>query len=94
MWLLRAGKALTPAASIGGLVAAIDGAFLGGIAAIITAIGGLIGLVLGYRQAQRSVAAAGSSETVAEWRAIALEREREIRRLRRELDRARRTAGA
>lgn len=69
-------------------LAAIDGAFLGGIAAIITAIGGVILGVLAYRKGQQ----AGLTPVDAGWHAALETLQQENERLRRELDRERRRA--
>lgn len=37
------------------LLAALDGALLGGVAAIITSLGGILAIVLSYRHGRRSV---------------------------------------
>lgn len=54
------------------LAAAIDGAFLGGVAAIISAFGTLILGLLAYRRGHRI----GSSNAVDEWQRIAEEKQK------------------
>ena len=66
------------------LVAIVDGAFLGGIAAIITAVGGVILGILAYRKGQNSNLDGNG------WRAALDAKEQEILRLERELKRERR----
>lgn len=53
------------------LAAAIDGAFLGGIAAIISAAGSIILGLLAYRRGHK----VGSSTNAEEWERIAREKE-------------------
>lgn len=75
-------------------VAAIDGAFLGGVAAIITALTGLILGLLAFAKGKQAVTKAGTGDSVADvWKSIAEQREQEIRELRRQLTRERRLHG-
>lgn len=63
-----------------GIAAAIDGAFLGGVAAIISAIGTLVLGILAYLKGLR----AGKSSEAEAWRLLAEARERELEQIRRD----------
>lgn len=67
--LLAAHRARWLAAAV--LAAAIDGAFLGGVAAIISAIGTLALGLLAYRRGHK----VGSTTSADEWERIAREKE-------------------
>ena len=69
--------------------AVVDGVYLGGVAAIISAVGGIIVAVLGYKKG----ASSNGSLTLEAWRLLAEERAREIERLEQELDRERQRLG-
>lgn len=89
-WRFKVGYAAATA-----IIGAVDGAFLGGVAAIIGSMGTIFLGWLAYRKGQASAPAADGA--VSEWRNIAVELGRElagerrrIRDLERQLDRAQR----
>lgn len=69
------------------LIAAVDGAFLGGIAAIITALGSIVLGLLAYRKGQQAGASpAGEHELLGAYRSIDSMRAVELDRLKVEND--------
>lgn len=75
-------------------LAAIDGAFLGGVAAIITAVGGVVLGVLAFSKGKQAAVNGSPGDAVAEaWKRLAEERGREVRELRKLLSERRRHGG-
>lgn len=65
----------------------VDGAYLGGIAAIIASIGGILATLLAYRRGQQSIAASSNEDAAVAWKAVADARTRELEQLQRRLER-------
>lgn len=94
MWAAAAARLGWPAAAAAvATVAAIDGAFLGGVAAIITAIGGVVLGVLAFWKGKQAASGPTGDSVADAWKSIAEERDREVRELRRQLVAERRRHG-